>query len=99
MDAADALNQTVRHLSEERAADAIVEAVEFALPLAAAKVGPPDGELIVESSCFDSPCGIGSGDQQAHISGEPHDVLDALWGRGSENVQLSGDRAPGTSLF
>jgi len=92
MDAADALNQPIEHLSDERAADAISEALEFALPLAAAKVGSPDGALSVESSCFDAAISVGTGTGHAQLSGEPHGVLDALWGRRSDRVEVSGDR-------
>ena len=48
--------------------------------------------LVVESPCLDIPISIGDGEQRAVLSGEPHDVLDALWGRSNDCVEISGER-------
>ena len=93
MDAADALGQSMVHLREAWSADAIREAVEFALPLAAAKVGTPEGELVIESPCLENPISVGHGAPAAVLTGEPHDVLDTLWGRSNTRVKITGDRA------
>ena len=35
---------------------------------------------------------MASSEQRAVLSGEPHDVLDALWGRSNDCVEISGER-------
>ena len=93
MDVAEALGRSIGHLADDRAAEAIRESLDFALPLAATLTDTPSGELIVESSCLDAPLSIGAGAAQAVLSGEPHDVLNALWGRHLDQVAIDGDVA------
>lgn len=92
MDVAEALGGSIAHLADDQAADAISESLEFALPLAAALTKTPSGELVVEASCLKAPQAIGAGRRRAHLRGEPHDVLNALWGRRLDQVELTGNR-------
>lgn len=92
LDVAEALEMDRRHLSDARSADAIVETLEFALPLAGNLTQVPGGELVVTTSSLDHPLSVGTGTRMASLSGEPHDVLNALWGRHRERVTVSGDR-------
>ncbi len=92
MDVAEALEDDTRpHLDDRRARDAIEETLSFALPLAAELTSPPDGSIRVESSCLAGPLVVGAGDPVAEIVGDPHDVLNLLWGR-SAPASISGDR-------
>lgn len=95
MDVAEALGHDIAHLTNDRAADAIAESITFALPLAATRIGAPSGELVVDSSCLNTPASIGAGGRadRAILSGEPHHVLNALWGRHLDRVDIDGDRA------
>lgn len=92
MDVAEALGDQIGHLPSDRAADAIVESLEFALPLAATMTSEPVGELVVDSPCLEAPLSIGAGTSRAALSGEPHDVLNALWGRRLDRVDVAGDQ-------
>lgn len=92
MDVAEALEEDRRHLADARSADAITETLSFALPLAGGLTQVPDGELVVTSSCLESPLSVGTGLRVANLTGEPHDVLNALWGRHRDRVSVSGDQ-------
>jgi len=92
MDVAEALDAGATPLANDRAADAIMESLTFALPLAGSMVGTPDGQLVVDCSCFDDPVSIGTGSAEATLTGAPSDVLNALWGRDRDRVTIAGDR-------
>jgi len=64
MDVAEALDADPRHLDEQRAGDAIAEALTFALPLAGDMTREPDGRIVVESSCLLAPVSAGAGVRQ-----------------------------------
>lgn len=91
MDVAEALNSET-DITDDRVADAILEALTFALPLAGTITSPPVGQLVVETSCLDHPVSVGSGNPIATLKGEPHHVLNALWGRHREHVDVTGDQ-------
>lgn len=82
-------------LNPTRARDAIVETLEFALPLAADTTEAPSGSLRVESAELDLQMDVVSGVQRpntndgpaASISGTGQAVLCALWGRESSASQ------------
>lgn len=79
-------------LGDERAEDAILDAVTFALPYAAGLTAPPPGRLVVSSSCLAHEVSAGSNGPIGYVHGDPTDVVNALWGRNPERVSLTGDR-------
>ena len=93
IDVADALDQT-SPLSADRAADAIRDAVEFALPFAADLLGvePPAVELVTDAGSLK----LGQGRIAAQVTGTSEDMLSALWGRGHV-IEVDGDAAAVTS--
>ncbi len=93
LDVAEALQDPLSALSDDRTVDAIAETLEFALPLAAEMVGVPDGRLIVCSPELDVRVEVGAGLRHATVVGHGQDVLNALWGRHRERVSVIGDRA------
>lgn len=92
MDVEGAVRGVRSELPADRTNDAVVEAVEFALPLAAAMTEHPDGMLTICSSDLSLHLELGEGRRQAEITGGPQDILCALWGRNSDKVSISGDR-------
>lgn len=97
MDVADALSTVPAPLPAERAADAIAETLEFALPLAARIAGEPAGRLTVAVPDLRLELGVGRGEPGATIIGGGDDVLAALWGRHPQRVTVDGDGAVATS--
>lgn len=78
-------------LASDRAVDAVVEAIEFALPLAAAWSRQPSGALAVSIPELPRPVAVGQGEPTATLRGESEQVLRALWGRDGEDVLIAGD--------
>lgn len=93
IDVVEAIGGEGLPLDVARAADAIAETLEFALPFAAQMAGAPDGRLRVDSSCLAESMSIGHDSAEATIAGEPTDVLLALWGRHRNRVAVSGDQS------
>ena len=93
LDVADAIAEQPAHLDDERSTDAIAETMEFALPLGASIAGEPAGELRVDLAGTASAMSVGTGSPTATINGTPLDVLNALWGRHPERVDVDGDDA------
>lgn len=91
IDVAEALSTGTERLDDRRARDAIVETLEFALPFAAELTSWPTGRILIDSPCFATSPEVGSGEQIATITGQPHDILCALWGRHRDRVSVSGN--------
>lgn len=91
MDVVEALNLDDRPLAVERLDDAIAESVEFALPLAARWSGTSAQAVRVSVSGSERSFVIGDGDVRAEIAGEGSALLAALWGRSTDQVEISGD--------
>ena len=90
MDVDEALDATVLRLTDVRADEIVDEAIEFALPFAATIGGRPAGRLVVETPTARRV--IGTGSVAASVSGDPHSVACALWGRDRDRVSVSGER-------
>lgn len=93
MDVEDALASGAQRLADDRAEDALVETLEFALPLAADLIGWPDGRIRVESPDLNLAMDLGHGARHAVISGHGLPALLALWGRSGADVEITGDQA------
>ena len=91
MDVEDAIGGS-DPLLPERAADAVIEAADFALPLAAEWSSRPEGTLSVSTPQLAEPVAVGDGPPTATVSGPTESVLRALWGRDDGEVSISGDR-------
>lgn len=92
MDVVEALGMADFQLRPERTHDAIAEAVEFALPLAARWTGSElPGVLIKPSEETTDSFLLGTGPPAASISGRGVDLLSALWGRSDAGVVVDGD--------
>lgn len=91
IDVEEALADSPSPLRPDRAVDAIAEAVEFVLPLAAELTDGPAGRLNISSPELDLRLQLGTGPRQAGIMGSGQAVLNALWGRPTV-VEVSGDR-------
>lgn len=93
LDVAEALGRPpvglVGPRAEARADDAVAEAVEFALPLAARMVGAPSAAMAVTAG--ETTRVLGDGEVVAELVGEPHAVMASLWGRNHHGVNLTGD--------
>jgi uncharacterized protein (TIGR03083 family) len=92
MDVADALGSTGVDLDDDRAFDAVAEAVEFALPFAADTIGRRIPAIRVEYLGRPPTLLVGDGPPHARIAGSGSAMLAALWGRPSESVR--GQRRP-----
>jgi len=92
MDVAEALGLPIEHLADNQAADAIHETLDVVLPLAATMTAAPLGQLVVHSPCLVGELHLGEGEPQVALGGAAHDVLNALWGRHRERVDVSGRR-------
>lgn len=92
LDVADALGGAPSPLPVDRLEDAIDESIGFALPLARRWSGAESlPGVTVRPSGLD-PVPLGDGPAVATISGEGVELLDALWGRSTDRVMISGDR-------
>jgi uncharacterized protein (TIGR03083 family) len=91
MDIEEAVYGTQSELSATRVADAVLETVEFALPLAADLVARPAGRMKISSPILDRTLEVGHGARQATITGDGQQTLLALWGRDHHDVSISGD--------
>lgn len=92
MDVAEALGR-IEELAEDRTIDAISETVDFALPFAGQISGTPEGAVAIRVLDTPHDWTMGAGQQKAAITGDGIAILNALWGRGTERVAVSGDRA------
>lgn len=91
MDVAEALGLRAVIVNRQRVVDAIEDAVEFALPLAARLSGDvPKGALLVRLD-DEYILTVGEGPPVAEIAGGGDALLAALWGRHRDLVQISGD--------
>ncbi|MDG2026237.1 MAG: maleylpyruvate isomerase family mycothiol-dependent enzyme [Acidimicrobiales bacterium] len=91
MDASEATGVRESML-EERTNDAVVESVEFALPLGAAVLGIEPKAIDVRNVSDGSTIRLGEGPASAMIEAPGSTLLDALWGRGREAIDIDGDR-------
>ena len=91
MDVVQALDIDDRPLAPDRLDDAIAESVEFALPLAARWSGASAEAVRVCVSGRERSFVVGDGDVRAEIAGDGSAVLAALWGRSTDQVEISGD--------
>ena len=102
IDIEEALAVDHENLAPDRAFDAIVETLEFALPFAATMVDAPTGPLVVESTDIGLHMLAGEYSpsvdrtRAGQITGDGHAVLCTLWGREPSprrnvNVTTSGD--------
>lgn len=84
-------------LTPDRSADGIDEALEFALPFAATKVGAPKAALHLEATDSTLRRSIGEGTTDITFTGDSYDLLLQLWGREPTNkVQIDGDEQDAT---
>ena len=91
-DAELALGLTPAKIAPERLTDSIDEALEFALPFAAAKIGSPSGSLKISCPDIELERSVGAGDEHAEVSGDGQAMLLALWGRDRNQVQVEGSQ-------
>lgn len=89
-DAELALRSSPTQISPERLADGINEALFFALPFAASKIGSPSGSLKITCPDIGLRASIGSSEVHGEVSGAAQSVLLALWGRERDHVHVSG---------
>ena len=89
-DAELALGRTPAQISGDCLTDGINEALFFALPFAAAKIGSPSGSLKITCPDIELRASIGSGNEHAEVSGAGQAMLLALWGRERDQVQING---------
>lgn len=92
IDVEEALPGNHPPLSDDRTADAISEAIEFALPLAVKTAGQPAGCLAVSSPELGIELELGKGPKHVLVEGAGQDVLLSLWGRNRHRVTVSGDQ-------
>ncbi|MEM7274866.1 MAG: maleylpyruvate isomerase N-terminal domain-containing protein [Actinomycetota bacterium] len=92
-DVEEALEGRAGPLAADRTADAIIETVEFALPLAADIVGSPELAVTVTSPDVGLELSLGPGTPRARITAEGQRTLAALWGRHPDRVTVTGDPA------
>ena len=91
-DAEVALGRPVTELSQDRADEAIDETVDFALPLACAKVGAPPSKLQLNSTDTALVRSVGSGAESTTLAGSAQSLLLALWGRKPiDELEVDGD--------
>jgi len=91
-DAELTLGITPAQISNERLTDGLNEALNFALPFAATKIGSPKGSLTISCPDIDLERSIGSGDGHTEISAPGQAMLLALWGRERDHVHVSGSQ-------
>ncbi len=91
-DVADALG---RHedLPMDRGLDAVADAVEFALPVAAEILEVRPAAMSVTCSESGERLLLGTGASAAELSGPAASLLQALWGREDQAVVVTGDQA------
>lgn len=92
MDVVEALSVDDRPLAGDRLDDAIAESVEFALPLAARWSGSSAQAVRINVSDSERSFVVGDGDVRAEITGEGAALLAALWGRSTDQLEISGDQ-------
>ncbi|MGH1490943.1 MAG: maleylpyruvate isomerase family mycothiol-dependent enzyme [Acidimicrobiales bacterium] len=93
MDVAEALGLQKTTISDDRAIDAIEDAIDFALPLAARMTGgPPQASLAIRIDGHSDELVLGEAAPTAWIAGDGAAVLLALWGRNHDGVEISGER-------
>ncbi|MFT5530967.1 MAG: hypothetical protein ACI91O_000983 [Candidatus Poriferisodalaceae bacterium] len=89
LDVAKALNRNEPDLATERAAEAIIDASEFILPIAPTLVDRNPAAVRIEAvGC--KPVTVGSGPVVAEITGTGQSGLQALWGRHNNTVDVTG---------
>lgn len=98
MDVHDALLLPGPDLSPERLDDAVADAVEFVLPLAAELAGEPKGDLAVRISSTGREHVVGR-TPIATVIGDGAPLLGVLWGRANDEVQIEGDSSVATAWF
>lgn len=91
MDVVEALGQVDRPMPPERTLDAIAEAVEFALPLAARRTQSELPAVLLKPIDAHDELLLGAGEPVATISGLGTNVLSALWGRSDEHLEVDGN--------
>ncbi len=92
MDVAEALDRDATDLAPVRAADAIAETIEFALPLAAIITAAEPAAVSVRLRGADGVMVLGDGPVSARITGSGPSLLQTLWGRPAGGITISGDR-------
>jgi uncharacterized protein (TIGR03083 family) len=93
LDVEDALSARRVKVPAERIADGVAETIEFALPLAARLAGEPPGAMSVSMPDLGLRMKVGAGPSRAELRGLGVDVLNALWGRPGESIEVVGDQA------
>lgn len=93
IDVAEALGLRAIIIKPARLADAIEDAVEFALPLAAELSGQTPAAMTIRVSGSDQVLTVGEGSPEAEITADGDTMLAALWGRHVEQVEIEGDRS------
>lgn len=92
IDVAEALGLSKTMIRHDRVVDAIEDAIQFALPLAARMTGAaPAGGLTIRVDGHGDNLLLGNGTPQAEVSGDGGALFQALWGRMSDDVHISGD--------
>jgi len=91
MDVAEALGWLDLPLSAERTGDALAEAVEFALPLAARWTQSELPAMLLNSGDAHDELLLGTGEPVASITGDGIGLLSALWGRSDEHISIDGN--------
>lgn len=91
MDVANAIGAPRTPLADDRAADAVAETIDFALPVAGLLVEPPTASLAIMVDGWSQPRQVGDGIASAELRGSGEAVLSALWGREPQSVDLTGD--------
>ncbi len=93
MDVAEALHKSEPQVSIVRAIDAVKEAIEFALPLAAQITAINIPAITVQLDEHPTALQLGSGEPAAQVRGPAIPILSALWGRSTNQIQVDGDQA------
>jgi uncharacterized protein (TIGR03083 family) len=94
LDVAEALGLRATIGNQKRLVDALDDAVRFALPLAIELTGEePGGAVTIRPDGLDVSMTAGDGPAVAIISGDPTDLLAALWGRHIDQVTIDGEAA------